>query len=285
MDNWIILLQTLGTIVLSSILMYLVVQTRKRMEAALRESEKRLEQSMVEKKVMRSDKLASIGRLSANLVHKLANPLDGVRRYVKMLYDHMSDDDPGKVYAEEALDGLKRIEQDIVAGLSDLAKKSRQVFRPTNIAQSIEEILDLFKNKVSTQNIKVEVQFSEDIPPVFNADIVYIFENIMNNSIQAMPKGGTMSIMAGMIGPDMIEVMISDTGSGIPEEMQREIFEPFYTTKEIGEGVGLGLAISQGIAESYNGSISVESKVGEGSTFIIRLPIGDSGLSVREESV
>ena len=194
----------------------------------------------------------------------------------------MPEDDPRRVYAERARDGLERIEDKIIGGLSELAQRSLPVLRSTDITQSIRQILASFKYEISSQKIKVDTEFNGNIPAVFNADVAHIFENIMKNSIQAMPDGGTLSIKTAMVSSQLLEVMFKDTGVGIPDNVQARLFEPFYTTKEIGQGVGLGLAISQGIAESYNGTIGVESEPGKGTTFIVRLPIGEDGLTAVE---
>jgi signal transduction histidine kinase len=229
-------------------------------------------QKMIEKRLVRSERLASIGRLSANLAHELNNPLDGTLRYVRLLLDQMPEDDPRRIYAEHARDGLMRV-ANMIRGLLDFARKSTPIFSPTDIPRSVRRVLATFGDQISVQNIKVEAEFDENIPVILNADIEQIFVNIIKNSIQAMPDGGTLSVNAKMLSPEVLEARFSDTGPGIPDEIRGVIFEPFFTTKETGQGVGLGLSISQGIVESYNGSIDVESELGKGTTFIIRLPV------------
>jgi PAS domain S-box-containing protein len=236
------------------------------------------EQKIVEKKLIRSEKLASIGRLSANLAHELNNPLDGALRYIRLLLDQMSEDDPRRVYAEYARDGLMRM-SDMIRGLLDFARKSTPILSPTDIPQSIEQILSFLSDQVSAQNIEVETEFDENIPIIMNADVEQIFMNIIKNAVQAMPDGGTLSVSAKMASLQLLEVKFSDTGPGIAEETQEMIFDPFFTTKSFGQGVGLGLSISQGIAESYNGSIEVESEPDKGTTFVVTLPISENGLA------
>ena len=239
------------------------------------------EQRMVEKRLIRSEKLASIGRLSANLAHELNNPLDGALRYVRLLLDQMSKEDPRRIYAEHTRDGLTRM-ANMVRGLLDFARKSTRFLSPTDIPQSIRRILSYFSDQISAQNIKIEAEFDENIPVILNADVEQIFTNIIKNAIQAMPDGGTLSIGAGMATSQLLEVRFSDTGSGIPDEIQETIFDPFFTTKSFGQGIGLGLSISQGIVESYNGSIDVESELGKGTTFVVALPMSDTGLTTSQ---
>jgi len=239
------------------------------------------EQRKLEKRLLRSEKAAPIGRLSANLAHELGNPLDGILRYLHMLLDRMPINDPRRMYAEHARDGVTRV-SDMARGLLDFARKSSSVLilSPIDIAEAIGEILSSFDAQVATQNIKIETEFDEDIPIILNTDVEQIFANIIKNAIQAMPNGGTLSIKARMLLPELFEASFSDTGMGIPDEMQEAIFEPFFTTKGFGQGVGLGLAISQEIIENYNGSIELESKLDKGTTFVIRLPVNEEGLTV-----
>jgi len=224
-------------------------------------------------------KLASLGRLSANLAHELNNPIDGVLRYIRLLMDQMPQDDPRKIYAELAQDGLMRMSS-MVREILDFTKRNRIVFRPTHIPRSIRQTLRFFGDQLSAQNIDVETEFDENIPVILNADVEQIFTNIIINAIQAMPNGGTLSISVKMLSEELIEARFTDTGPGIPDEVRERIFEPFFTTKGINQGVGLGLSISQEIAKNYDGSIDIESEVGKGATFIVRLPIGRTGLIV-----
>jgi len=240
-----------------------------------------IEQRMVKGELVKPEKLASMGRLCANLAHELNNPLDGVLRYVRLLLDQMPEDDSRRIYAEHARDGLVRM-ANMVRGLLDFARRSVPVFSPIDIPQSIRRILSSFSHQIAAQDIKIEAEFDENIPVIMNVDVEQIFMNIIRNAIQAMPKGGTLSIEVKMLLPELIEARFSDTGPGIPDEIQETIFEPFFTTKDIGQGVGLGLSISREIAENYNGSIDVESKLGKGTTFIVRLPIDEKGLTVNE---
>jgi signal transduction histidine kinase len=238
-------------------------------------------QRALKEEFVRPEKLASMGRLCANLAHELNNPLDGVLRYVRLLLDQMSEDDSRRIYVEHARDGLMRM-ANMVRGLLDFARRSTSVFSPIDILQSIRRILSSFGEQISAQNIKVEAEFDENIPVILNVDVEQIFMNIIKNAIQAMPDGGTLSVKAKMLSAELVEVRFSDTGSGIPDEIRETIFEPFFTTKSIGQGVGLGLSISREIAESYHGSIDVESKLGEGTTFIVKLPIGKNGLTISQ---
>ena len=230
-----------------------------------------------EERFVRPKKVASIGRLSAHLVYELTNPLDGVLRYTRLLLKQMSEDDPKRAYVEQILDGLIRMAE-MVRGMFDFIWKDGMVFSLVDIPKSIKRILSFFSTQIATQNIQVDTEFDKCIPLVLNVDVEHIFANIIKNAIQAMPDGGKLSISAKMLSPELFEARFSDTGPGIPDEMQRAIFEPFFTTRPSGQGSGLGLSISHEIADTYNGSIDVESLLGRSTTFIVRLPVNDSGL-------
>ncbi len=223
-------------------------------------------------RVVRLEGLASIGRLAVNLIHELNNPLDGIRRYLRLMLDQMSDDDPKRVYAEQIQEGLMRISS-VVDGLVDLTRANTSNSGPTDIKRSIEQAVFRHRDQISAQNIKIESEFDGDIPDIVNADVGYVFMNIVKNAIQAMPNGGTLSIQARMPSPQLLEALFSDTGSGIPRESWEKIFEPFFTTKKSGQGIGLGLFISQEVVENYGGAISVKSELGKGTTFTVELPI------------
>jgi signal transduction histidine kinase len=213
------------------------ITERKRAEEALWESEKKLrditDRWMAEKRLMRSEKLALLGRLSTNLVNELNNPIDGALRYIRLLLDRMPEDDSRRIYAEHARDGLIRM-ANMVGGLLNFARKSIQILNPTDIPKSIRRTFSSFGDQILTQNIKLEAEFDENIPVIMNADVEQIFMNVVKNAIQAMPNGGTLSVDAKMLSPQLFEARFTDTGPGIPDEIHENIFDPFFTTKDIG---------------------------------------------------
>jgi signal transduction histidine kinase len=233
------------------------------------------EQETVKEELVIPDKLASMGRLCANLAHELNDPLDGALHYMRLLLDQMPENDSRRIYAEYTRDGLMRM-ADMVRGLLDIGRRSTSTGSPIDIPQSIRRIVSSFSDRISAQNIKIEAELDESIPVILNVDVEQIFMNIVKNAIQAMSNGGMLSVKAKMLSAKLLEVKFSDTGPGIPDEIRERIFEPFFTTKDIGQGVGLGLSISREIAESYDGSIDVESELSKGTTFVVNLPISES---------
>ncbi len=200
---------------------------------------------------------ASIGRLSVSLIHELRNPLDGVHRYIRLLLDQMPENDPKRMYAERAQDGLAWVAK-IFKELLDFTRQSMSNTTPVDIEQSLRKALLFFRGQIRDQGINVETKVDEDMPFILGADIAQIFTNIIKNAIQAMPDGGILSIEARMVPPALLEVRFADTGPGIPHEMLERIYDPFFTTKDSQQCVGLGLFICREIAESHNGSIDVE---------------------------
>ena len=226
---------------------------------------------MPEREFMKSEKMASMAILSASIAHELSNNLGSALRNTQLLLNEMYEDDPRRIYVEHTLDKLMEMSI-LVRGLLDLSRQSTPVFSPTDIPQSIRHILSSFSDRISAQNIEVECDFGENIPVIMNADVEQIFFNIIKNTIQAMPDGGILSISVKVPSSGLIEVRVSDTGPGIPDEILMSISGHFFTTKDFRQGAGLDLFVSKAIAESYNGSIDVEKELDKGTTFIVRLP-------------
>jgi PAS domain S-box-containing protein len=223
------------------------------------------------RKAVSSEKLASIGRLSLNLVHELSNPLDGARRYIKLLADQMPERSKEKAYAELALDGLARISK-MIRGILDFAREEPSTSSPKDVRYSIRKTLFSLREELSRCKIKVKTEFGKDLPAL-NVDIDRITTNIVKNAIEAMTDGGTLFINAKLASPRVLEIRFADTGPGIPDEIREKIFEPFFTTKNHGQCIGLGLSMCRELVESHDGCIDVESEIGKGTTLTVRLPL------------
>jgi two-component system NtrC family sensor kinase len=178
--------------------------------------------------------------------------------------------------------------RNIVRGLLDFARQRKPDKKEWDIHTLIDRTVTLVENQARFQNIKIVKKFKTDIGMLFvdGDQIQQVFMNIIINAADAMAgDGGTLTIKTSM-KDGMAEVSFADTGCGMPKEHLSKLFAPFFTTKETGKGTGLGLAISYGIIQSHNGEIDVESEVGKGSTFRIRLPMekqnGELGRSGEE---
>jgi two-component system NtrC family sensor kinase len=227
------------------------------------------------RKMTESKKLATLGQLAAGIAHEINNPLGGI-----VMYSHMLREDLQKEENRENVEKIGR-EADrckkIVKGLLDFARQTKPERTVSNISLVINEVIALLEHQAIFHNIEIVKDFDPSIP-LFDFDVTQIQEVFMNlilNAAQAMDGRGTLTIVAQLMDDDgSILVEIRDTGPGISPDNIDKIFEPFFTTKEIGRGTGLGLAIAYGIIERHHGKIWVESKLGEGTLFSVRLPIG-----------
>jgi PAS domain S-box-containing protein len=241
-----------------------------------------------EEELIRSEKLASVGQLAASIVHEVNNPLAGILIYLKILIKKF---EQKNLQTDETGNQLYKIEKElektsrIIKNLLDFARQSKPNVRPVNMNQVIESALFLVKNQISLENIGLEKKLDEQLPRV-TADsdqIQQVLVNIILNATQAMPNGGILEIststakdieIAGSL-KDTVKIEISDTGVGIEKEDMKKLFTPFFTTKEKGKGVGLGLSVVHGLIEQHKGKIEVDSNPGVGTTFTIYLEVLD----------
>ncbi|HEX7573263.1 MAG TPA: cache domain-containing protein, partial [Bacteroidota bacterium] len=236
-------------------------------------NERSEEMKKINAQLFRSEKLASLGKLAAGVAHEINNPLTGVLTNSSLLLEDLDPEDPRREDVEVMVNETIRC-REIVKRLLDFAKQTKPQKRLANINGLIENIILLVRNQASFRNITIEKQLDAGIPDVLvdPDQIQQVFVNIILNAAEAMTKGGKLTIRssAGRDGGTIL-VSFADNGPGIPESVREKIFDPFYTTKE--HGTGLGLSISYGIVEQHGGTVSVESVVGAGSTFIIELPV------------
>ena len=243
---------------------------------------------LTEEELLRTEKMASLGQLAASVAHEVNNPLAGIMVYVKLLLKKYR---ANEIQVEATQEQLLKMEKEldrttrIIRNLLDFARLSEPSVRPVNANKIIDAALQLVGNQINLENIELEKHMGDDLPPV-RADfdkIQQVLINIILNAIQAMPQGGKLTIRTskadGVIiddtQKDMLRIDISDTGVGIPKENLNKLFNPFFTTKEKGKGVGLGLSVVHGIIGKHNGKIDVESEIGKGTTFTIYLEVMD----------
>ena len=244
------------------------------MANALRERDERLKE-FTRKKFMESERLALIGQLAANVAHELNNPLQGIVTYSHLLLERNSIDDPTRQSLQKIVVQANR-SRDIIRGLLDFSRQRKPDKTLCNINNLLQESLSFLENQALMHNIQIITQLDNDLPSIVidPSQVQRVFINLIVNAAEAMNGNGQLSISTKRdLAKDCIEITFSDTGTGISEENLEKIFDPFFTTKETGHGVGLGLAISYGIIKEHGGTVSVESEVGKGTTFIIRLPI------------
>jgi two-component system, NtrC family, sensor kinase len=230
------------------------------------------ERRRLEQQLVQSGKLAAIGELAAGVAHEINNPLFAILGLVEFL---IKDADP----SSKAHERLQLVQQtgleikEIVRALLDFARENSEEMQFVTLEEVVFQTVDLVRRTSASKGVELVERYDSDAALV-NASpnqIKQIFLNLLANARQAMPAGGSVSIDV-RCEAELVLATVSDTGTGIPEEMQSRIFEPFFTTKRDSGGTGLGLSVSLGIAEAHGGSLTVESKPGEGAAFTLCLP-------------
>ena len=230
--------------------------------------------------LIQAGKLAGIGQLAAGIAHEINNPLSGVLGYAKRLLKKAEDEDFKKITGLESfskeikliVDSALRCKK-IIEGLLKFSRTSETI-STVNINEVLDESLVLFGNQLTSQNIELVKILNPEIPGISanHTQIQQVFTDIIINAIQAMPRGGKLTIITRAVNSSVIEIEFTDTGEGIPKENLTKIFEPFFTTREPGKGTGLGLYMIYRILQEHHGRIDVKSELGKGATFIITLP-------------
>ncbi len=229
--------------------------------------------SMIKEERVFLEKFASVGKLAGGIVHEINNPLDAVIRYTNMLIDRDMEPSVAKEYLTEIKIGLTRmlkITRSLLEFSQQLNDNRRQEYVDVN--EMIEEALSLFRHTLFLGHIKIEKNLSEGLPRIIDKGLCRIFANLIKNAFDAMPDKGTLTIRTEKTKEDIV-ITFQDTGCGIPEEVREKIFTPFFTTKPIGQGVGLGLPICFEVVQRYEGRIDLESNSGKGSKFSVSLPL------------
>jgi len=227
------------------------------------------EMKKMEEQMMHSEKLASLGRLTAGIAHEIGNPLTSVFSFVQILKD-IEQEEFKKESLETIYFHINRIGE-ILKQLSGFSKMPTVELRKWNINNLIETSLSLIQYDKRAKDITIMRDFSPGLPEITTdgGQLSQVFVNLILNAVDAMPEGGILTIRSGRNNGN-ISISFEDTGIGIERENITRIFDPFFTTKE--KGTGLGLAVSYSIIKKLNGSMTVESEVKKGSRFKITLP-------------
>lgn len=235
--------------------------------------------------LLQSEKMASLGKLAAGVAHEINNPLAGILMYASMIKEELPQDHPMKQDLDMIIEQALRC-KDIVKQLLEFARQTPPTKARIDLNASLNQAISLLENQALFHNIKI-VKRLDPFVPLVDGDLGrlnQVFINIIINAADAMEGHGTLTIESlYRRDRETVEVRISDTGCGIPEENLNRIFEPFFTTKGVGKGTGLGLSTSYGIIKDHGGEISVDSKVGRGTTFTISLPVPKDEASPHKE--
>ena len=232
--------------------------------------------------LLRAEKLTSLGQMAASIAHEINNPIAGVLIYTKLLSKKLA----GEAFIkEEAVGYLSKMESEIsrisriIRNLLDFARQTEPMLRLVDVNEVLEQALSLVGHQAQLQDIEVVRELS--CLPTIRADfdqLQQVFTNLTLNAIQAMPDGGRLTLCSSVTNGE-VKVDVQDTGCGISRESLSKLFTPFFTTKEKGKGVGLGLAVVHGIIERHKGRVRVQSEVGKGTTFSVYLGVygGEKG--------
>ncbi len=230
----------------------------------------------LEEQLQISEKMASIGLLAAGVAHEVNTPLTGISSFTQMLLEGADPEDP-KTKVLEKIERQTFRAAKIVNGLLNLSRPGTAA-TPDVIAVDVNtviaDVLSLLEHQFQLQRVTVRRELSEQPVAVLAAEqkLQQVFLNLFLNAKDAMPKGGWLS-MATRAENGQAVVEISDTGSGIPSEYLARIYDPFFTTKAIGQGTGLGLSITYGIVREHDGTIDCDSSIGQGTRFTLRFPL------------
>ncbi len=236
----------------------------------LRVEEKTMELQKVQEEIVQTEKMSTLGYISAGMAHEIRNPLNSIGLYAQLIKGGL--DDP------ERLDFLQKIEMEvrridgILRKLMDAVKRPRYHLQQVSIPAIIDSLLDLYQSRAKMHGIRIKRDFRAQPPHILAdaSEVEQIFSNLFANAIEEMIGGGDLTIVLEQ-NEDTVHIDVIDTGKGIPQEDLQRIFDPFYTTKN--SGTGLGLSVVLRIIRTYNGKIEVNSELGKGTTFSVSLPL------------
>jgi signal transduction histidine kinase len=226
----------------------------------------------LEEQLQHSEKMASIGLLVAGIAHEVNTPLTGISSYTQMLRGQTPGDDPRAGLLEKIEKQTFRAAK-IINHLLHFSRSSSAEFEALDVNKLVTDVLSLLEHQLDRSRIVVRKELAEALPAVRGNEnrLQQVFFNLILNARDAMPSGGWLTLTTEADGDTLI-VQVKDTGHGIRREDIKRIYDPFFTTKGMGRGTGLGLSVSYGIVQEHGGAIFVESAPGKGTTFLVALP-------------
>jgi two-component system NtrC family sensor kinase len=227
-----------------------------------------------QEQLIHAEKLASLGSMAAGVAHEINNPLGTITLYAQMSLDQLPEGDTDNRENLEIIVKHATRAAKIVRDLLEFARRGELEVQPLDINTIMRNVLSMTTHQAELQQVSVVEHLEENLPRVIGdpGKLQQVFVNMVMNAIQAMSAGGQLTVTTGSPDAGTVLIEIRDTGCGIPDENLKRIFDPFFTTKATGKGTGLGLSVSHGIVQQHKGSISVSSRVGEGTAFTIALP-------------
>jgi PAS domain S-box-containing protein len=256
---------------------------RKKAEAELKKYSENLEEMVAERtkelseaqeQLVKTEKLAVLGKLAGGVGHELRNPLGAIKNAAYFLNMVLENPEPDVKETLEIMTKEVTRSEDILNSLLDFARPTVLTLRKVRINDVIDEAVT--RNPIP-ENIALTLNPDETLPDIM-ADpdkLLQVFTNLITNAVQAMPDGGSLAVTATSTGEDLLSVSVADTGVGISEENMKKMFEPLFSTKA--KGIGLGLVVTKAIVEAHHGHIDIQSEPGKGTTFTVTLPAGIKG--------
>jgi PAS domain S-box-containing protein len=248
---------------------------------------RRLEQQFADQaRLLQQDKMISLGRLAASVVHEINNPLTGILNYIRLMIKILNREDLKEEHIQKFQRYLDLVEGEIsrcskiVSNLLSFSRKSKLEFGEVNINELLQRCIMLSQHKLTLQNIQIETNLDEGIPLVWgdSNQIQQCIVNLIFNAIDAMPDGGTLTLRSILNRHNgIVEIIVEDTGHGIASGDLPYVFDPFFSTKTEGKGLGLGLSTVYGIIDRHKGTISVDSEPKKGAIFTIKIPTREKG--------
>jgi two-component system, NtrC family, sensor kinase len=228
----------------------------------------------LEEQLQQREKLSSIGLLAAGVAHEINTPLTGVSSYTQMLLGMLNETDPKHALLQKIRRQTDRA-TGIVSNLLNFSRTGGATdFAEVDPNRVLEDTLQLLEPQLRHSHVELAREYADDLPPVYGnaGKLQQVFTNLLLNARDALPDGGTVRLRTACATGDAVTIEIADDGIGIAPENVARIYDPFFTTKGVGRGTGLGLAVSYGIVQEHSGHIAVESAPGRGTTFRIALP-------------
>lgn len=229
----------------------------------------------LEESLQQNEKLSSIGLLAAGVAHEVNTPLTGVSSYTQMLLGMIPETDPKHALLQKMQRQTDRA-SNIVSNLLNFSRIGAVTDSAEfDVNRLLDDTLQLLEPQLRKSNVELRKEYAEPLPPIFgnSGKLQQVFTNLILNGRDAMFNGGTITLTTLLVGDDEVHIEITDTGEGISPENLGKIFDPFFTTKGVGNGTGLGLAVTYGIVQEHGGTIEAFSTVGSGTTFSLSFPI------------
>lgn len=260
----------------------LIAEVGRRVSFIVERAEAEQAKERLQEQLRHADRLATIGQLAAGVAHELNEPLGSILGFAQLARkcDGMppqADKDIGRI------EGAALHAREIIRKLMVFARQTPPRKSRVDLNRVVEQALDLCSSRCEKSGVQVSLDLAESLPPIVAdpGQLGQVLVNLVVNALQAMPSGGRLTVSTARRGEE-VQLVVQDSGAGMTEEVRRQIFMPFFTTKDVDEGTGLGLSVVHGIISGHGGNIRVESSEGHGSEFRIMLPVGRRGASGKD---